>query len=401
MKLSGKIYLYIAAVLLLAWLLPWLYAICTAESKSTPFTLYSCIVDDFASLKVNDEGNIVYFDRKGNRYTDAQFDSILPMFYYRQLLSESRMPDTIMGVAITAENIQHHNFNMRLSPSDVNKTTPKLYMMLESMPKRVDLEEPTEAFRSTDNGLEFIDMETNTVNEARSREFTDVMKRKGFVFPIGKINGNPSTMKGYDEGYVMTDSKGSLFHVKQISGKPYVRAITLPDSVKVESLMITEFPHRNTLAYLFTADNRLAIVGRDYSVHKTTVEYNPYRQGLTIIGDMFYYTVKVADTEEEHYYALDASTYKTVDDMVNRYADDTTNLSEYIFPFKVSFTSYNDGWVYPRIGEFSLKALPLGLLLAILFLFVAKRQNRRKYPALLPVLVLGIYLFIPLLLIKK
>ena len=116
---------------------------------------------------------------------------------------------------------------------------------------------------------------------------------------------------------------------------------------------------------------------------------------------MFYYTVKVADTEEEHYYALDASTYKTVDDMVNRYADDTTNLSEYIFPFKVSFTSYNDGWVYPRIGEFSLKALPLGLLLAILFLFVAKRQNRRKYPALLPVLVLGIYLFIPLLLIKK
>lgn len=124
--------------------------------------------------------------------------------------------------------------------------------------------------------------------------------------------------------------------------------------------MITEFPHRNTLAYLFTADNRLAIVGRDYSVHKTTVEYNPYRQGLTIIGDMFYYTVKVADTEEEHYYALDASTYKTVDDMVNRYADDTTNLSEYIFPFKVSFTSYNDGWVLSAYRRIFPKGTPIG-----------------------------------------
>ena len=107
--------------------------------------------------------------------------------------------------------------------------------------------------------------------------------------PNGKRKSNQWTNKGYAQSDMMTANKGSPFHVKQISGKPYVRAITLPDSVKVESLMITEFPHRNTLAYLFTADNRLAIVGRDYSVHKTTVEYNPYRQGLTIIGDMFYY----------------------------------------------------------------------------------------------------------------
>lgn len=401
MKLFGKIYFYAAAVVLLAWLLPWLYALCTAEPKSTPFTLYSCVVDDFASLTVDDDGRIIYFDRKGHHYNDAQFDSILPMFYYRQLLSEGRMPDTLRGVAIDADKIQHNNFNVRLSPLDINKTLPKLYMMLESMPKRVDLEEPVEAFRSTAEGLEFIDMESNTLNAARSREFTDVMKRKGFVFPIGRIHGNPTTMKGYDEGYVMIDSRGALFHVKQISGKPYVRAVSLPDSVKVEQLMITEFPNRRTLAYIFTADNRLAILDADYNVHKTGVSFNPYRQSLTIVGDMFHYTVKVADEKEEHYYALDASTYATVDHMVNRYADDSASWSEYVFPFKVAFTSYNDGWVYPRVSDFSAKALPLGLLLAALLFFLDRRQGKKKYLETLFVLLLGIYIFIPLILIKK
>lgn len=401
MKKIGKIYLYTTTVILLAWLIPWSYAICTAEAKSTPFTLYSCIINDFASLKVNDEGEIIYFDRKGNKYNDAQFDSILPMFYYRQLLSEGRMPDSINGTEINIDVIQNHNFNIRISPTDFNKTTPELYLMLESMPKRVDLEEPSEAFRSTEKGIEFIEMETNKVNLKRSQEFTETMKRKGFDFPIKRIHGNPTTMKSYDEGYIVSDSKGSLYHIKQICGKPFVRYISLPESVEVEQLMITEFPDRSTLAYIFTTDNHIAIVRKDYNVYKTGIKYNPYNQGLIIIGDLFDYTVKVSDTDKEHYYALNASTYTIKDEMINSYKDSSLNISDFLFPFKLTFTSYNDKWVYPRINIGSEKAIPLGILLSLIFFFSAKRKDSETIIKMSFILILGIYFFIPLLLIKK
>ena len=38
-------------------------------------------------------------DAAGNIYSEAAFDSILPMFYFRQLMSDERFPDTINGIA--------------------------------------------------------------------------------------------------------------------------------------------------------------------------------------------------------------------------------------------------------------------------------------------------------------
>ena len=83
------------AALLLAWLLPWLFSFVTAEPAWRPFTLYSCVVHSFASLDHGDDGSVVGRDMRGNTYTESQFDSILPMFYYRQLAAEGRFPSQI------------------------------------------------------------------------------------------------------------------------------------------------------------------------------------------------------------------------------------------------------------------------------------------------------------------
>ena len=196
MSKTYKIIYYILLTAILAWLLPWLYNLATLKRERTPFALYSEIIEDFAMINVNqNEKDLRYTDRKGNFYTEMQFDSILPMFYYRQLVTDNRLPDTVQGVPITAPKIRRENFIFRSRPADINVHNPKLYPLLESRSKRVDLTMPDDVFRLTKNGIEFIDMESNRVNREKSALFQSVFQQKEVAFPIQTIAGNPTSKR--------------------------------------------------------------------------------------------------------------------------------------------------------------------------------------------------------------
>ena len=66
----SKILLYFTAAFLLAWLLPWFYNFLTTRPNNTPFTLYSCITQNFASIEVH-QGNVIRRDESGKTYTDT------------------------------------------------------------------------------------------------------------------------------------------------------------------------------------------------------------------------------------------------------------------------------------------------------------------------------------------
>ena len=106
MKRFSQILLYVTIVLLLVWQLPWCYNFFTSKPEKTPFTLYSFVIDDFAMMGQEGDKGMVRRDLSGNTYTQAQFDSILPMFYVRQLMADERFPDTINGVPVTPRLVQ-------------------------------------------------------------------------------------------------------------------------------------------------------------------------------------------------------------------------------------------------------------------------------------------------------
>lgn len=89
---------------------------------------------------------------------------------------------------------------------------------------------PEDAFRFTDKGIEFIRMETNRIDEAKSKLFTEMLVQKGFAFPASYASGNPTTRKDYDEGYLVLDANHKLFHLKCTKGRPYVKLIQLPEA---------------------------------------------------------------------------------------------------------------------------------------------------------------------------
>lgn len=337
-----RIYFICLIVLLLLWQIPSIYNFFAVKPAEFPFTLYSSVVGKFAMLQHSEDKKVTYKDHTGAEYTEEQFDSILPTFYYRQLVTDDRFPDSICGKAVTPRDIQLSNFNMRISPLDLNIPRIGVQQLLESMSGRVELELPDDVFRITDSGIEFVKMATNTLDAQKSERFTQMMKSKGFTFPAYRMSGNPTNRKEYDEGYVMLDADRKLFHVKQTVGRPYVRAIEIPEGLVAEHIFITEFPSRKWLCFMTDTKGGFWVVERDtYTVRRTEIPgFNPEKESMLIIGNMFDWTVKVNRSGKECYYALNANDYTLIDSL----SYSTVNAG---IP-GLKFTTTKDKFVKPR-----------------------------------------------------
>lgn len=305
--------------------------------------MYSTLIDDFVSIGQEEGKGVVRHDQSSNTYTQEQVDSILPFFYIRQLMSDERFPDSIKGVAVTPREVQTTNFNFRSTPSDINASRIELYPLLESMSGRVDLTMPDDVFRITSKGIEFIKMATNAIDTHKSRQFTEAMLKKGFKFPAQRVAGNPTTRKEYDEGYLLLDNEGKLFHLKQAKSRPYVRAIPLPEGLKAKYLFITEFRSRKTLGFLTDADNNFYVLNnKTYDLVKTGVPaFNPEQDALSIFGNLFDWTVCVKTDKADEYYALNVDDYSLIKSISFPTQDGTVP--------GLRFTSSRDKYVRPRL----------------------------------------------------
>lgn len=342
MKRFSTIFLIATVVVLLLWQIPWWTNFFTARTSKVPFTLYSAVLGDFISVERADEKSIVRRDRSGRVFTQEEADSLLPFFHMRQLVADGRFPDEVCGVPVTPHEVQRTSFSFRISPSDINSPKAGLYPLLESMSGRVDLAMPDDVFRITGSGMEFVRMDDNAIDEAKSRTFTEALRRKGFRFPARTVAGNPTARKEYDEGYLLTDADGRLFHHKQQCGHPYVRAIELPEGCDIRHMFVTEFRDRSLLGFLVDAEGRFIVLRRSYELVPAGLPpFDPTSEAMTVIGNMLDWTVCMRTGTADRYIALRA--------------DDMTAIDSVEFPVDrrptpgLYFTTADDKYVRPRL----------------------------------------------------
>lgn len=354
MKISGlkiyKAFVIVAAVGLLLWILPWLYSLLIPVEKGDSFVYYSPIVEDFITRS---DGNFV--DMQGNIYTQDETDSILPYFFYRQLLSEGRLPDTLFGEAMDTKVLRREQFTFKTSPAQLNKPRVPLYELLDSESGRVDLQLPEDVFRLTDKGIEFVTAETNKVNKDKSEMFTSVMKAHGFVFPANLVWGNPSTRKAYDNGYLLTDNEGKLFNLRMAKGSPIVKNVPLPDGVELIAVFVTEFDNMRNLGFAVDSEHRLYVVNRKtLRLERVGIpEYDPQEMQILMMGNMHDWTVRIFTATDTRYYALDATDYSLIKETVIPDPEPTgwRKAEKYIFPIRVSLTSWQSPTIFPRVND--------------------------------------------------
>ncbi|MDE5945238.1 MAG: DUF4857 domain-containing protein [Rikenella sp.] len=401
----SKILLFGLAAFLASWVVPWAYGLAEGGRDFSPFTLYSSVSGNFVWLESSERG-VARRDATGRSFTDKQFDSLLPFFYYRQLVADGRFPDSIRGIPVTPRTAQNGTFMFRSSPRQVNADRPAIYPLLESMSGRVDLESPSDVFRIDRHGITFIDCATNSTEEEKSATFGETMRRKGFVFPARTIAGNPTVRKEYDEGFFITDSTGRLFHLKQTVGRPFVRSVELPEGIEPVHIFVTEFRGRQYFAFLVDASGGFHVLTTgDYATHRVDVPpVDPTRQGIMIVGNPFDWTLKISDPDgAEHLYAIDGTTFGRIAEMHYPTPEPTAleQAARYLFPFRLTFTSRFDNEVRPRLSDFSPWALILGAVLAVVYCTIRRQNPVRLAVPCLFIFLFGLYGFISLMLFAK
>lgn len=377
-----------------------LYVLAALVRKATfspdryDFVYYGSVLKKFGVMDYQNKEHPMT-DVDGVVYTAAEFDSLMPLLNFRQLMSDGRLPDSLGGYELTPALVRTTQVVYRFSPKDILAPSRGLNVLLESMPKRGGLEIPNDVFRLK-NGIEFIDATTNTVNRAKSDAFCRTMDKAGFQFPAQWAYGNPSVRKSYDEGYFSLDADGNLFHLKMVNGRAFVKNTRLGETIDILHFAVYEAANKRFYGFLFDRGGGVYIVESDeiggYEAVRLEIGHiNPLKDEIMVMGNLLYWTVSVTNGEGRRYYALDAQTLKCEDTyFIERTPNRWDKFSSWLFPAYLSFEHPDTAYIMPRITFTGWHALTANIVAALLVLLLARCCRRKKGLFTLYVLITGL-----------
>ena len=397
-------------VMVLSWFLPWLYSMVFPSGVSDPFVAWSPVSDCFIVSDNSAEGktricSVDALGRPVREYTKEERDSLLPQIYFNQLMARETLPDSLKGKEVTIAGLKHGQWVFSSLPRDINRVMPEVYLIMESMPPRLDLEDASEVFTLHDR-VEFTDMATNRVNRRRSQRFDEVFRERGFEYPLHSWSANVTTRKPRDEGYLLVDASGTAFHMKMQAGRPYMERIPGPGSVEFDRVFVMENPETRHLGLMTDTEGRMYVLEREgYRLTELPVgRVDPRRERISVVKNLFNWVVKLSDGGRARWYALDSDDYSLLGAYELSYGvSGARRVAAWLFPFRLTFTDTADCLASPRIINVSARALYLNVVLAAALAFImAGRRERRATVASCSALTLifGMFSFIPMALIK-
>jgi len=404
----ARILLIIIVILVTAIYLPYFYWMALDVNIRAPFILYSPVIDDFVMRDFNQPDSTRHYNTKGDFFTREKYEELLPLFNYRQLMLDKKMPDSLRGIGIDVRKIQDNFLSLLYRPRTANSPQIQLYPLFESQSGRVRLEWPNELFRINER-MEFINAAKNSINEQMSQKFTNALAVKGFIFPANIIAGNPNVRKPFDEGYFITDAEQKLFHIKMIESQPYCKKIELLQGLDIQSIFVRENRIHEFYGVIFSSTKEVYIIRyNDYKIIKLPIEkFDPKTDNLRILSNIFFVNVSITRENGITALALDRD-YKLVDSYERtwetRYERTPGIIANYLFPFTIQLRNDNTTLVdlYVRFSDWSaLFGIVFFVLLSILLLRLRKRHLATHWLDLLIVLVSGIFGFIAIQIFDK
>lgn len=371
-------FLIVLTTLLSMWVLPSLVKKMTDGAKNYPFVYYSSVLKELCIMDFMNSKD-TFVDIKGNSYPRTAYDSLLPMLNFRQLMMNGTLPDTLEGQALEPKTIRMKQIIFRFYPTKVNAPQPQMGVLLEAMPKRLNLSLPGDYFRM-DNKITFIDATTNQVDKQKSARFTKEMESRGFTFPVKHFWGNPTTRKPYEEGYFCLDSKNELFHLKMVNGRPFVKNTGIGSQLDINWFAMMEVSDKRFYGFLFGTNGEVGILesSEEGGYKFLQMEIAPFdiqKDDLTIMGNMLYWTVRVTNEEGMNCYGLKTSDLKAVSHFhTDKKQTLWDNLSEWLFVCNVNPTSENNAYISLYFSQISLKAFLLNIFIALFFFFSKKKS---------------------------
>jgi len=372
-----------------------------------PQIYFSPVTKDFLIRDPNIT-EIIYTDSPGHKYNRDDFENLMPLLNYRQLVVDNKFPDSLNGEKLEIDKIRLNNIMMRIYPGEIDATLIQLNPMLESKSGKIRLEMPDDFFRITKR-MEFINCNSNKIEEDKSQLFTTALLEKQFAFPAKLIGGNPTTKKAFDEGYFVLDSKNQLFHIKMQKGKPFCVNTNIPSNLDVAYLKIMEMPLREFYGFLLTTSGEAFLISYDrYKLIKLPLEgFNIKEKTFAFFGDQFFRTISLIGKCNVRTVVTDRN-YNIVKVYENKWEGNKELsagvLAAYLFPFTLSFTDLNSSLSNFYFETSGIHGIILSVLLSVITVLLLKKRSIKLSDAwfdLVLVLVTGIFGFIAVSFVKN
>lgn len=375
------------------WVIPSFVKKATYSPDNYPFVYYSSILNELGIVDYKNK-EMPLTDQQGNQYTASQFDSLMPLLNFRQLMSDGRLPDSLGGYEITAPLLRSKQVVFRYIPKERHTPDKGLYFLFETMPKRVGLEMPTDVFRLK-NGIEFIDAESNTVNYEKSDLFAKALDKAGYTFPSQWAIGNPNPRKAYDEGYFSLDANGGFYHIKMVNNRPYIRNTRVGEQVEVAWFSIYEAADKRFYGFLFDKQGGVHIVESQegkYVLRKLDIDpIDLGKDQVMVMGNLLYWTVSVTTPHNRIYYGLETPTLKKIAEYtVDRTENKWDKTAKWLFPYYLELQDPNSDYLRPQLQCTGMCGFALHLLLTAIGIFFIPATRNRKIFNTLYVLLTGI-----------
>ena len=375
------------------WSVPALVQKMTDTATFYPLVYYSSTLKDLCLIDFREHPK-TFYDARGNEYSRTQYDSLVPMLNFRQLLMNGTLPDTIEGHAVDGKILRMNQVRYTFDPVEIQAPQCPLGVLMEAMPKRGGLSLPGDFFRM-DQDIQFIHAETNKVDVAKSQRFTKELRDKGFAFPVKHYWGHPTTLKSYEEGYFCLDSNDELYHLKMVNGRPFVKNTGLGKQIDIRWFSMFEVSNKRFYGFLFGAQGEVGIVEStdDGGYRFVKLDIRPFditKDHFSLIGDLLYWSVTVTNENGLEAYGLDTETLQT---KATYHQDPPHTLwdqvADWLFLCRLNPQNVDNAYISCYMDGFSVKALLLNLVLAVWF-FLTKvhcPDTRRR-------LILSVYLLI-------
>jgi len=394
----------------LSILLPNLYWMIFDKPLRTPQISYSPIIKDFVYSQTNDNNRDekTYRDNQGNSYDRKSYEALLPFSFYYNLDKWGILPDSIDGIPVNISYIRRNSQFVRIRSVYFHTPMIQLNPLFESQSDFTRLEMPNELFRISDK-LEFLNARSNSVVDSLSELYNQAMTEQEFQFPAKYIAGNPTTRKAFDEGYFIIDATNTVFHLKQIKGKPYCVRTNIPTDLNIRYITVQENSRREFYAIMVTLENDLYLISYDdYKLIRLPInDFIADEMDLMFYIDPIYRTFKYYSDKELKCIVTDHD-YNVIDTYQTSWTPKTewvsSKIAASIFPFQAERENARTDYILFNL-KFSGWLALIGIFLALgITIFVKVRIHgenlKENWFDLLIVAVTGLYGALAVLLIR-
>ncbi len=381
-------------MLVLAIAVPAAYTLVFGVEVAPTQLFYSPVRKAFVFREHHGAHDFIYADQHGERFDRRTFETQIPFIYYRNMDLWGLLPITLDGQTFDAVTMRDTRQILELAPREIRDRRPEIdvYPLLEANPGRARLQFPEDVFRMTADAMEFLNVDTNTVDTDLTTRFTMALTAAGFAFPAGLVAGKPTILKPLDEGYFLVDAAGAVFHVKRVDGRPQVVRTPIPTDLGIRHIKVSETRSRAFYGLLLTDDARLFLITYDaYRLVPLPVEsYDPDRMAYKLLLNPMQATAVFGDEAMIHAVAMtrDFQPFDRYARPVPGTADMVyARLARWLFPYTVHLDEHNGGYLTWRLTDHGWTGVA-GIGIALLTLLAVERWRRSPWRAQWPKLVL-------------